>query len=159
MDIYEYLYERAGKGMFSKQTFLQRVGKDPFVITEEEFEPDSETMLEDMSLRCLNCFPNRRAKSGYQATIKRYKREGNEMVRRIFFFRLYGLSEAYAIRWKNGDRGQIERDAGRNLQHFRYSGLGRLRCIAYYWTVWQVWSHLPISFTNKIRRMLGREAI
>lgn len=159
MDIYEYLYEKAGKGLFSKQTFLQRVGKDPFVISEEEFDPDSETLLEDMSLRCLNCFPNRRAKSGYRATVKRYQKEGNEMVRRIFFFRLYGLSEAYAIRWRNGDRGQIEGDTRRYLQHFRYSGLGRLRCVVYYWTVWQIWSRLPISFANKIRRMLGREAI
>lgn len=159
MDIYEYLYERSGKGLFSKQTFMQRVGKDPFVITEEEFDPDSETLLEDMSLRCLNCFPNRRAKSGYQATVKRYKKEGNEMVRRIFFFRLYGLSEAYAIRWKNGEREYLEGDARRHLQHFRYSGLGRLRCVTYFWTVWQIWSRLPITFQNKVRRMLGREAI
>lgn len=166
MDIYEYLYEKAGKGLFSRQTFMQRVGADPFVITEEEFDPDSESLLEDMSLRCLNCFPNRRANRVYLDTVEKYQSEGNRMIRRIFFYRLYELPEAYAIRWRMQettgvitDKTGAAEEKRNRWQRFRYAKLGRLRNVIYYWTVWQIWGRTPVTFQNKVRRMLGRETV
>lgn len=158
MDIYEYLYERAGKGLFSKQTFLQRIGKDPFTISVEEFDPDSETLMEDMSIRCLNALPNWRSRRVYKQTIKRYERKGRKTVRQVFFYRLYGMPKAYMIRWEMEESSSSDSNEKKGLR-FQYAMMGRFWSRIYYWTVWQVWEHMSRKMQNRVRKILGREAV